>query len=166
MVLLIIVIVVQIIIVLNLMNNKNKKNNLIEKGTEQSIEQTVNSIEKVRERNKFYTVSACVNKYLSYLYEKNTEILYNYLDKQYIEKNEITKSNILQKIDTIDTYKAFTAKEMYQQKITDEIIQYYAYGVIKEDLPNGEPEEEKFYISIKIDSKNETFSVLPNTYIN
>lgn len=169
MILLIIVMIVQIIIVMHLINNKKEIKEeliLIEQEKEQNKEETANSIEKVRERNKFYTVSACVDKYLSYLYEKDTEVLYNYLDIEYIEKNEITKNNILQKLDQIDTYKTFTAKEMYKQEITDKITKYYAYGVIKEEVPNGEPEEEDFYITIKIDSENETFSVLPNTYIN
>ena len=139
---------------MHLINNKGTKyNNIFVGGNEQNTEILENPIEKVRERNKFYTVSACVNKYLSYLYKKDTEILYNYLDLEYIEQNGITQSNILQKITQVDTYKIFNAKEMYKQKITDDVTKYYAYGVIKEDVEEGQGAEEEFYITIKIDSK-------------
>lgn len=111
-------------------------------------------------------MNSLVDKYLYYLYEGNTEILYSYLDKEYIEKNNITKDFVLQKLGKLDVYKTFAAKEMYEQKITDNITQYFAYGVIREELEDGELQEEEFYISIKIDSVSNIFSVLPNTYID
>lgn len=148
---------------------KNKKQiteDILIEENNSNITETTNPIEKVRERNNFYTVTACVNKYLSYLYEKNIDVLYNYLDPIYIEQNNITKNNILQKTGQLDVYKMFTAKEMHKQKLSDNITKYYAYGIVKEVLEDGDAEEEEFYITIKVDNKNETFSVFPNTYIN
>lgn len=165
MIVFLIIIIVEMAVGLHLLNDKQETNeNILQE--EQQDSKAENSIEKVRERNNFYTVSACIDKYLSYLYDKDIDTLYSYLDKEYIEQNGITKNNILEKIGKIDTYKIFSAKEMYEQKITDGITKYYAYGVIKEDVADGEALEEEFYIAIKIDSKNSTFSVLPNTYID
>jgi len=165
MVVFLIIIMIELAIGLHFLNNEQETiENIL--GEEEENVEVENPIEKVRERNSFYTVTACVDKYLSYLYDEDTEVLYNYLDAEYIKQNNITKNNILEKIGSIDTYKIFIGKEMYEQKITENVRKYYAYGVIKEDVADGEGLEEEFYITIKIDSKNETFSVLPNTYID
>ena len=166
MVVFLIIIIVELAIGVHLLNNTQETTENVLQGENKGYMNAENPIEKVRERNNFYTVSACVDKYLSYLYDEDIEVLYNYLDSEYIKEKGITKNNILEKIGKTDTYKIFTAKEMYKQKITEDITKYYAYGVIKEEIANGEPLEEEFYIAIKIDSKNETFSVLPNTYID
>lgn len=148
-----------------MLNNEQETiENILQEESEQS-NKGKNPIQKVKERNNFYTVSACIDKYLSYLYDGDIDILYNYLDAEYIKQKGITKNSILEKIGKIDTYKIFAAKEMYEQKITENITKYYAYGVIKDEMEDGESQEEDFYITIKIDSQNGSFSVLPNTYI-
>ena len=158
------IILVQLLVFLKTLINQENENIIEEQNI--IINQVEYEIEKVKDRNIFYTVNSAVDKYLYNLYEEKNDILFSYLDKEYIQENNITKNNVLQKIGKLDEYKTFTVKEMYEQKITDNIIQYFAYGVIKGELEEGRPEEEDFYISIKIDNKSNTFSVLPNTYID
>lgn len=166
MVVFLIIIIVELAIGLHLLNNEQEATeNILQEQNEENME-VEQPIEKVRERNEFYTASACVDKYLSYVYAEDIDILYNYLDNEYIEENGITKNNVLEKIEKIDNYKIFVAKEMYKQKVTENITKYYAYGAIKDELEDGEAVEEEFFITIKIDSKNGAFSVLPNTYID
>ena len=154
-----------------MLNRKTDENKII--NSKEQIETTekqnsINSIEKVKERNEFYTVMACVNKYLNYLYAKDINSLYGCLDKSYIEQNNITTNNILQKIKELDNSKIFKPQEMYKQKITENVTQYFAHGIIIDDLIEEQEEvkKEDFYVSIKIDSSLETFSVLPDIYIN
>ena len=166
MIIFLIIIIVELGVGVYLLNNEQEViENILQEENEKTNKEE-NPIQKVKERNNFYTVSACVDKYLSYLYGKDIDVLYNYLDIEYIEKEGITKNNILEKIGKIETYKIFTAKEMYEQKITDSITKYYAYGAIKDEMEDGEALEEDFYITIKIDSQNGSFSVFPNTYID
>lgn len=55
---------------------------------------------------------------------------------------------------------------MYESKILDTITQYFVYGVLTLEATGDDEEEIKFYISVKLDKKNNTFSVIPNLYID
>ncbi len=55
---------------------------------------------------------------------------------------------------------------MYESKISDTITQYFVYGVLTLESTGDDEEEIKFYISVKLDKKNNTFSVIPNLYID
>lgn len=125
------------------------------------------NIEKVRERNNFYTVVSCANKYLEYLYKKEAKNVYDCLDQSYIEEKEITENNVLDRLEGLDTKSSFVAEKMYEQKISNDTTQYYAYGKLVKDTETQDTTAGKdFYISIKINRTKVTFTVLPDTYIN
>ena len=145
--------------------NKNKAIEINESQIEEQGQ--TGNIEKVRERNDFYTAVSCVNKYLDYLYDKNEKAIYDCLDQSYIEKKEISLNNVLRMTEKIDSKTSFDAKKMYEQELPNKIIQYYAYGKLKKENSQEDSAEGKdFYISIKIDKAKGTFTLLPDTYIN
>lgn len=129
-------------------------------------EQETQVIARVQSRNDYFTVSNCVDKYITYLSTKQKDILYNYLDEEYKEKNNITEDNIYSHVKTFDDYYKFKAKEMYVRKLNDTISQYYVYGILTLEATEDDNEETPFYISIKLDKTNNTFSVIPDTYID
>lgn len=125
------------------------------------------NIEKVKERNEFYTAVSCVNKYLEYIYYKDAQATYECLNQSYIEGKEITENNVLDKVEKIDSKCSFTAKTMYAQEIEQGIIQYYAYGKLTRDSETeGSIDIKDLYISIIINRKTGSFTILPDTYIN
>ena len=172
--LLYIIILIELIVVFHVFRHyievSKEANTHIDIGTLQPAEEPttpIGDVEKVRERNRFYTTVSCVNRYLNNLYMKDSKTVYEYLDPLYVEQNGITQDNVLQKLKVLDSKVVFTAEKMYEQKITDVITQYYAYGKIKVDATEDTNNVgEDFYISIRIDREEGTFTVLPDTYIN
>ena len=147
-------------------NISQKMSNNINNTQVEEQEQPGN-IEKVKERNDFYTAVSCVNKYLEYLNNKDAQAVYNCLDQVYIEKKEITENNVLNKFEDMDSKYVFKAEKMFQQKIGNGIIQYYAYGKLTENTEVQDSQNRKdFYISIIINRKTGAFTLLPDTYIN
>lgn len=129
------------------------------------------TIEKVIDRNNYYMVENCVNKYYSYymsIYEnKNHEEediikTYNLLDKQYIDVKSITKENLATILPKINE-SVVNVYDMYVSKQNENISVYIVNGKLREKYTN---ELSDFKIMIKIDSKNGTFSVLLQDYIN
>ncbi len=158
-VLIIIVMIVGILATL-FINLKPEEQTTNEKENKQSTETII-----VQNRNDFFTVANCVSKYITYLTTKEKEILYNYLDEQYKKENNITIDNIYTYIKTFDDYYKFKAKEMYVSKLSDTISQYFVYGTLTKESTGDDDEQTPFYISIKLDKANNTFSVIPNLYI-
>lgn len=148
-------------ILLTISNNDNIENNINTTEMPQTMEVT-----RVKNRNDFFTVVNCVDRYITYLSRKDPDILYNYLDEQYIKENKITKQNVLEHIQTLDDFYKFKAREMYILKDSNEIEQYFVYGTLTLEATGDDEQETKFYISVKLDKTNNTFSVIPNLYIN
>lgn len=158
----IITVIAIITILVILLNMQHKtQNNTLEKPQEPITEVTI-----VKNRNDFFTVANCIAKYLPYLTQKDSENLYNFLDNDYKIKNNITKENVLNKIQTLDDFYKFKARQMYETKISDDITQYFVYGTLTVETTEDDEEETKFYISVKLDKQNNTFSVIPNQYID
>lgn len=128
------------------------------------------AIEKVVDRDNYYMVENCVNKFYSYYIsvfenknpeEEDVTKLYNLLDKQYINFHNITEENlptILPKINEsiVNIY------DMYVSKQSEDISVYIVNGVLIEKRTN---ELSDFKIMIKIGLKNKVFSVLLQDYV-
>ena len=132
---------------------------------DQTNQQQQIEVTKVKSRNDFFTVANCISKYIPYLTNKDSQTLYNMLDNEYKTKNNITKDNIFTKIETLNDFYKFKAKQMYETKISDNITQYFVYGILTIEATEDDEEETKFYISVKLDKQNNTFSIIPNQYI-
>lgn len=163
----IMIIIVSIIILLILgtltilfVNSKTQKQTIKEEPNEKQ------EIVIVKNRNDFFTVANCVDKYITYLTTKEKEILYNYLDEEYKKENNITMDNIYSYVKTFDDYYKFKAKEMYVCELSSTVSQYYVYGTLTVEATGDDEQETPFYISVKLDKANSTFSVIPNLYVN
>ena len=54
-------------------------------------------LEPVKSATAFFTVQDCVNKYLSYVQDKNSEAVFKVLDSGYKQDSNITEKNVLNK---------------------------------------------------------------------
>lgn len=143
--------------------SKQSSDNPVQKENEKTEEMI--QVSSVTKRNDFFTVVNCVDRYITYLTTQEPEILYDYLDEAYRKEKEITKENILNKMETLDDYYKFRAKEMYVTKLSDNLEQYFVYGILTLEATEETEEKIEFYLSVKMDKQNNTFSVIPNQYI-
>ena len=86
-----------------------------------------NDIEIVKSSSKFYTVSNCVYRYITYVQSKSSDNVLLTLDSKYKKDNNINKDNIFEKINVLDGNYNFEGRKMYQQKINDDTTKYYVY---------------------------------------
>ncbi len=109
----------------------------------------------------FFTIEGCVNRYLNVLTNKETDNLMKLLDSEYISKNNITKNNVLSKIDNLDGIYSFNAKKIYTEKIDKYVSNYYVYGLLKKDMLDGNDLGTDYYIIVKMDKERLLFSITP-----
>ena len=94
-VIIIIIIVTIILIVINELDKKEKRENF-----ENTVTMEIaNTIDFVDNRNEFYAVKSCITKYLLYLSQQDSEIIYSMLDTNYITSYNITKQNAISNMD-------------------------------------------------------------------
>lgn len=143
-------------------------------------------LKKVSNRNNFYVVKSCINKfYTSYttIYEsendnyvmdeeaktsiekeqkENAEIIYNMLDSKYIEFKGITKENILTKLEKIND-SIVNITNMYVSEKSNNILIYIVNGTLRERMTG---EISNFEMMVEVDSINKTFTVFLQDYID
>lgn len=119
-----------------------------------------NKIDIVTSTSKFYTVSNCVYRYVTYLQTKDTDNLLLLLDSKYKSKNNINSNNVLNNLINLDKLYNFEARKMYEEKINDNITKYYVYGyLVEDDLDSNNSMD--FYVIVTLDTKNKIFSITP-----
>lgn len=177
-ILIILIIVISVILYLLNKNNKDIKQNdetneIIRDDSEvENVIEDINSnLEIVKDRNNFYTVADCIQNYENYLVDKDANILFNLLDKEYKERLGITQENVLSKIETNDTYKVFRPKRMYQIEEDESNIKYFVYGTIRDEqnvreISVSERNETGIYITVKLNTSDSTYTVYPDGYMD
>lgn len=142
-------------------------------------------LKEVDNKNNFYMVKSCINKFYTYytamynsqednyiiddkakasikkLQEQNANKIYNMLDTEYIKTNEITKQNILTKLEK-QNVSSITITNMYVSQRTENIYIYIVKGKLREKVTNKITD---FSIMLKMDSENRTFTILLQDYI-
>ena len=102
--------------------------------------------ELVKEESTYFYVKDCLEKVISYATRNDNIAVYNTINKEYIEKNNITQDNVLEitKLNNISNYRI---KEMYG---LDGFGHHNYY--VNEILDNND-----IYININLDWTNNTF---------
>jgi len=127
-------------------------------------------IEKVTDRDNYYMVENCVNKFYSYYEaifenknpeEEDVKKTYNLLDKQYISFKNITQENLATILLPINE-SVVNIYDMYVSNQNEYMSVYIVNGILRETISK---ELTNFTIMIKIDKQNGTFSVLLQDYI-
>lgn len=115
----------------------------------------------VKNNNRFYTVSSCVSKYLNYLTIKDTDNLLILLSEDFKTKNSVTSENIYSHIGILEGTKTFSARKMYEQRVTKNIYKYYVYGYIEDEGMDFVSNKQEYYIIVLLDEKNTIFAIEP-----
>lgn len=163
----IIVLVIIVLIILGiLLKESNTDSNNIENLTNSVVDKnTIENLEEVKGATAYFTVESCVNKYITYVSMQDKDSVYKLLDNKYIQENNITENNVLEKIDNMNELAIFEADKMYVQEIDENNSKYYVSGLIKqEDIGNVEQKtviNDNYNIAVVLNFKDMIFSVIP-----
>lgn len=178
-----IIAVIALVVILNMNNNENNQQTITEDENIGSYEKELKTkLEVVTNRMDFYMVKDCVGKYYSYYSiifnaadyygtvdeavikeaeEQNANVLYNMLDKEYIEAKNITANNMKLSLKTIKNV-SVDITNMYVMQKTSNIEVYVVKGNLNENLTMN---AEQFQVITIIDLINKTFSIIPQEYV-
>lgn len=120
-----------------------------------------NSIKIVTDQNKFFEVSSCIDKYITYSQTDDYDSLFNILNKEYVEQNNISKENIFNYIRKFDSNDIFSSRKMYYQQLDNSIYKYYVYGTYRQELIDGVGQSQDYYFIVYLYTNNMTFSIEP-----
>lgn len=158
----IIVIILIIITVALIMINKYKKKDDNILDAEDEFEVKVNNeISEVTFDNEILNIKACIQKYINYFYEEDYNAIYETLETNYKNINNITVNNIEDSVKNI--YGQFMLDKLEKKEIDIDLSVYYAYGNIVYE--NYIIDKEKKYTIIVDYSKNK-FYIIPEILEN
>lgn len=166
---LIIIIILISIIILNNYVEKNEQN-VMHEVTEEEYNEflanlELNSINILEDRDTFFTVASCVDKYLINIFNQDGTSIYNLIDNSYINEFSVTESNVLEKVEKYNELQIFNPKKIYELNQSEKISVYYVYGKIRDDIEEGNSEQSDFYITVKLDKVNRTYAIMPQGYM-
>lgn len=153
-----ILIILTIIISIILSNMKKKQERIEEVKSENPTLSTTLDLKKVSSEAEFFTVQECINKYFEAVNNKEGEIVYNLLNSEYKNKENLTNSNVLQNTYQLKNgFEKFMVKKAYNREITyDQEYQYYIYGEL---LGNNYETIQTIYMIVNLDFTNMTFAI-------
>lgn len=142
------------------------------------------NVQKVENRNDYYMINTCVDKWFSYLMKTNSDdyntlyegmsgviqkeeensaiALYNMLDPIYIEYKDINEKNVFEKIQRIEK-SDILIEDMYFSQISENILSYIVYGKIYYENNNN---MQNFTMIVNVDMDKNAFSLILQDYID
>ena len=118
-------------------------------------------IQLVDNYNNYYMIQNAIVSYYTYISEKNSEAVYEILDKVYIDENQITIDNILTQVDSLSV-ENFSSSiiDMYEKQGYAN-TSYCVHGTINYTIDRQENLE--FYLIVYSDTGNLAYSIEPIT---
>mgnify|MGYP004521651055 FL=1 len=170
----IIIVVIIILIILGFL--KNMKNNNIQNQVSvgdagEEVDYSKTDLQIVTEKIDYYTIRNCINNYLNainkqssiyyianeYVEDMQIENVYNLLSSEYIDKNNITKKNLSDKIKLINEEEILVPLKMRVLE-KENVNKYIVYGIIQ-TIDNKYVDD--LYMIVNQDYKNKTYSIEP-----
>lgn len=123
-------------------------------------------IERVKDRNAFYTVEKCIEEYLKYNVEQDYETLYLVmLNGNFVNQYGVTIDNVSSKIDTFYEEQTITIMDMYQREVKKDYTEYYVHTKIRDTISKSENEENPesdYYITVVLDTNSKYYTINPS----
>ena len=159
-IIIIIIFIILCIIFLLLLLNKNAKQTEEGNLDEQYLEHIdadnnpgliLNGLtpKKVNNENIYYTVKNCLEQYIDYNKNQQSEAIYKVLNQDYILQHNITQTNLFSIITPITQTGTLIIEEMYELSGVQ-----YSYYYIKCNIDN-----EKKFFNLNIDTSNNSFDI-------
>ena len=144
--------IIALALILVFILEKNNKNNTKTEETKYTL---------VSDYSRFFTIENCVNRYLNYLTTKNSDNLIKILSEKYKTNNNITKTNVLTKLDNLaGGMYTFEAKKVLYETSGSQ-IKYYVFGNLYEQNMDEKVFIKNYYVIVYTDKNNSIFSITP-----
>lgn len=159
---LMILLIATVILIFN--NVHNKEENITSEEIDSKSFDIVSdtNISKVTVDDVFYNVKNCVQNYINYINDENYEAIYNILDVNYMDENNITLEYLKENISKINANKFIANKINQREKDIDTTI-YFVYGKLIND--DYTVEDDKAFTVVVNNSQN-VFSIIPKSLEN
>ncbi len=115
-------------------------------------------IKEVDGENELFLLEDCINTYFEAVDKKEKTAVYALLNKDYLSKNNIDNTNVLENIYSLNNgFEKFIIKEAYSKEISfDREYQYYVYGEL---LGENYTTIQGIYMLINLDIQSKTFNI-------
>lgn len=117
----------------------------------------------VTEPGRYFTAVNCVKNYLSTISSGNTENILLLLNEEFKEQNRInanTLKNYIPKFDPNYIYD-YVGEEMYQHRISKNVVEYYILGRIKKSQMDEEATYTDYDITVILYEDKFLYSIKP-----
>lgn len=157
-----IVIILNLIIIIKLLEKENEQQ-IIDSEFEEAEKIKVEDVAIEIGTYRYFYINDVLDKVFNYISQteenvQNAKALINILDKDYIQKNNITEENVFNVLNTFSGISSYFSKEIYRREISHRQdingCYYYIKGIIRKDA-----QEEYIYVLVKQDLKNVTYSI-------
>ncbi|MGN1342523.1 MAG: hypothetical protein ACI4VL_04795 [Bacilli bacterium] len=129
----------------------------------QSKNESNNQLETVSNSNMYFMAINYVNYYVNNISMQNEKVIYDILDKTFIEKNGITPNNVFEKISSYPQNSSVKVKEMDYLNIENDYI-FHIEGIVYQDNIDGRTIiDNNFSIIITVSNSVSAFSIYPVT---
>lgn len=109
--------------------------------------------EKVSNSTVFYTVEDCINFYIDSVKAEEKDKIFELLDLEYINENNINQENVLKYAEK--SKYSFIALDMYESELHN-VCNYIVEGVANDGTYNT-----KMYFRVGLDTNNFAFNIMP-----
>lgn len=109
--------------------------------------------EKVSNSTVFYTVEDCINFYIDSVKAEEKDKIFELLDLEYINENNINQENVLKYAEK--SKYSFIALDMYESELHN-VCNYIVEGVADDGTYNT-----KMYFRVGLDTNNFAFNIMP-----
>ena len=109
--------------------------------------------EKVSNSTVFYTVEDCINFYIDSVKAEEKDKIFELLDLEYINENNINQENVLKYAEK--SKYSFIALDMYESELHN-VCNYIVKGVADDGTYNT-----KMYFRVGLDTNNFSFNIMP-----
>lgn len=154
-----VIIIIAIIVTMAVLNKNKEKDQLAEEqqsylNTIENPGQIIDGLkpEEVQSESLYYMVNDCIKKFVSYLEKNNNTAIYNLLNKQYANNNNMSTNNAIEKLSTRQ-YKDYEPKKMYG--ITGN--EYSTYYV------SAKANNSDVFFIVNTDNSSKSFDIQPST---
>lgn len=157
------VIVLIIVIIILIMKNKIIKDipdyDTLKKQEEAREEAYKNPVylkkgqlpEKTRNASVFFTIDACIQKYLEYIKNNDNSAVYDLLDSEYINDEKISNNNVIRYVNEYNNEKKYQTKLVYTLSGNQYVTYFVKAQIDREDV---------FYV-VNTDLNSHSFSIRP-----
>lgn len=117
----------------------------------------------VTDNSRYYTVIGCIDKYLSTVESGNQNDILLTLNDEYKREYNITSSNLknfIPKLEKGNIY-SYTGEEMYEKRISKNVVLYYIHGKIKEQQFEGDTVKTEYDLTVILYEDKFLFSIRP-----